>query len=216
MRSDLTISPQTIRDSLQLALWQHSIHQPSQVWRKWRPVVQERLKHGLQTLKGEIYLRYFLLESRLRGVSYTLSTKTLRGHSYSLLLLVCVLPLLFLLRPERRIPQTIEPPIQTTSPRVIPLAKPSPFSERWGLLAEPVRPLPSQVEEKVVKVETIRVQPAGLPQESDIGIDPPVIREERRHVRPISRRASSDICTRHNRRKVVYYRGKYKYWRCVR
>jgi hypothetical protein len=189
-------------------------HQLSLLLKRSKLVNREKPLSVLERLRDETFLRYYLLESSLRGVSYTQLTKTWKEQCYYLLLLACVLVLLSLLwTRSSRNSTSVEQPLTTPTVRQIPLAKPSPFSERWGL--------PSQVEEKVVKVETIKV---SLQRESDTGTvqqagplteteSVPAISSVRR---PISRRASSDICTRHNRRKVVYYRGKYKYWRCVR
>jgi hypothetical protein len=182
---------------------------------RWKPVNRGRLKSVWQRLIKEKCPRFYLLALSLRDVTCTLSIRVLRRRFFSLLPLVFALVLLSILSFKA------EPVTQMTTktmesgeirPRVIELAKPSPFEERWGNYSKPE---PERLEERLVKVETIRVR--VLPQreevESDTGTSRPIARVR---DRSISKVRKSDICSRHNRRKVVYSRGKYKYWRCVR
>src|SRR5262245_10387056 len=145
----------------------------------------------------------YWLGSSLRGVSYTASIRTSKRRYYFLLLLACVPVLLLLL--ELRVEPVV--PLQKASSqepsvRNIPLTRQNTFVERWG----------DFLYERVVKVEVIRMT-SGIsgssPNSESVVVRP---NEER----AISRPRASDICSRHNRRKVVYYRGKYKYWRCIR
>lgn len=83
------------------------------------------------------------------------------------------------------------------------------FVDRW-----PNVMMPTEVRVRTIslkKPEPVTVEIAQQEEEM-----PPLVVERPRRHKAISIRRRGDICTRHNRRKVVYYKGRYRYWRCVR
>lgn len=81
------------------------------------------------------------------------------------------------------------------------------FSDRF-----PIEPLVQQIR---VRTETVRLETARLETVDKETVDkrvdtPPPAPKLIARPKP----SDSNICTRHKKKKVIYYRGKYKYWRC--